>query len=622
MNKLNHIKIFVASPGGLLEERKVFRDTIIEFNEMDAIERGYYFQPVGWEDTLGHQGRPQEIINEDLKKCDFMFLILHNRWGSPSTADNTKYSSGTEEEFHVALECLNSDQYPMRRISLFFKDILKEQLADPGEQLKRVIAFKKEREEKKDFLFETFDNKESFSKQIKYHLTKILRELELATDVSKNKVKNHIDTTFKNTDFEWLDNIQKYNNWDMAYQKAQEYLKQGKIIEAELIFSQISQRSNNPFLIARYGKHLRKMGRISSALHTLESAEKIANAINDTNAQGYIKRQLGRVSEYQGKLHEALDLFNKAIDIYKNNFDQLSIARTQRDISFVQSKLGKSDLAIENIQSSISIYQSNNQLNDESASLSYLGMIYKDLGNFSDALASYNKALSIQEKLGNHEAIANIFSNIGVVYRLQRLENEALEMHNKAIEIFQKLGNMRGVAREYSNIAVILRRKGEYQKAIEKHFASIEIENQFNNERGLHIQYSNIGMNYLELNDFKNAEHYFVKSLEYSKKLDDIKGESHQHKNFCSLYIKQKQYDLAIEEAKKSIHLDGISKNKFGLAGCYRLLASIHIEQGAKEKYLVEIKTARNLYLEMGLEKYVNELDEEIEKATHNSGLA
>jgi hypothetical protein len=48
----NMSKIFIASPSGLAEERKAFRND-------------------GWEDMLGGIGRPQGILNEDVQKSDF-----------------------------------------------------------------------------------------------------------------------------------------------------------------------------------------------------------------------------------------------------------------------------------------------------------------------------------------------------------------------------------------------------------------------------------------------------------------------------------------------------------------------------------------------------------------------
>jgi len=71
------------------------------------------FHPVGWEDTIGGVGRPQEQINEDLKHCDYAVFVLHDRWGSPTGSGHT---SGTEEEWALAEELYKATK--IRNITL------------------------------------------------------------------------------------------------------------------------------------------------------------------------------------------------------------------------------------------------------------------------------------------------------------------------------------------------------------------------------------------------------------------------------------------------------------------------------------------------------------------------
>src|SRR5438046_2882905 len=93
-------RIFIASPGGLADERRRFRDVVHRFNDTDAIPRGVLFIPVGWEDTLGGVGRPQSPINEEVRDCDYFLLMLWDRWGSPPDSEAAgRFTSGTEEEY-------------------------------------------------------------------------------------------------------------------------------------------------------------------------------------------------------------------------------------------------------------------------------------------------------------------------------------------------------------------------------------------------------------------------------------------------------------------------------------------------------------------------------------------
>jgi hypothetical protein len=62
MQKLEAVKVFIASPGDLSEERKSFPRILEKLNKIKARNMNYLLEPVGWEDTLIGLGRPQELI--------------------------------------------------------------------------------------------------------------------------------------------------------------------------------------------------------------------------------------------------------------------------------------------------------------------------------------------------------------------------------------------------------------------------------------------------------------------------------------------------------------------------------------------------------------------------------
>jgi len=159
-------RVFIASPGDLSPERKVFRDTI------DTINKGYgegakiKFIPYGWEDELATTGfRVQSVINEQVDASDIFVLVLHRRWGQK--VENPNYSSYTEEEFYRAYNRWKKMQNPV--IMIFFKYIDAATLADPGEQLKQVLKFKEELN-KMNVLFKPFATETDFGIELDNHL--------------------------------------------------------------------------------------------------------------------------------------------------------------------------------------------------------------------------------------------------------------------------------------------------------------------------------------------------------------------------------------------------------------------------------------------------------------------
>jgi len=145
---ITEYNVFIASPGGLEDERKKFRTALEKCSAQHGRARGLTFHPLGWEDTIGGVGRPQEFINKDLKQCDYALFVLHDRWGAPT---GNGYTSGVEEEWALAEQLYRENK--IYNIALFFKTVDPGKLRDPGDQLKAILAFKKKIESEKRYLF-------------------------------------------------------------------------------------------------------------------------------------------------------------------------------------------------------------------------------------------------------------------------------------------------------------------------------------------------------------------------------------------------------------------------------------------------------------------------------------
>ena len=168
---ITQYRVFIGSPGGLKDERLKFRAALEKCSAHYGIHKDVQFHPVCWEDRIGGGGRPQEQINEDLKTCDYAVFVLHDRWGSPTGNGHT---SGTQEEWALAEELYKAGK--IRNIALFFKAVDPGKLADPGDQLKQVLAFKKTIEDEKRYLFKQYAALDEFVDTVDGHLAGWLRD--------------------------------------------------------------------------------------------------------------------------------------------------------------------------------------------------------------------------------------------------------------------------------------------------------------------------------------------------------------------------------------------------------------------------------------------------------------
>lgn len=108
-----HVRIFLASPGDVLEERQAVRDLLHRLERSPLIRGDFTIEVVSWDDpdapvpmlaTL----TPQQAVSRALTKpsdCDFTVVIVSGRMGTPleeRKPDGSAYLSGTEWEFEDA----------------------------------------------------------------------------------------------------------------------------------------------------------------------------------------------------------------------------------------------------------------------------------------------------------------------------------------------------------------------------------------------------------------------------------------------------------------------------------------------------------------------------------------
>ena len=129
------IRIFIASPGDVYQEREEACRVIQSWNAAHSLSRSVLVEPVRVE-THSHAvqgGHPQDLINSQLlDRCDLLIAILWSRLGTPTNSD----LSGTVQEIREFSETKGAD-----RVLIFFcdRDIPNSSDLD---QVKAVRSFK------------------------------------------------------------------------------------------------------------------------------------------------------------------------------------------------------------------------------------------------------------------------------------------------------------------------------------------------------------------------------------------------------------------------------------------------------------------------------------------------
>lgn len=183
--QLKLLRVFIASPGDLGDERHALREVVEKINGIFSKETEWRIELLGWEDTLPSAGRPQELINADLDKADLFIGCLWQRWGSASGNDG---KTGFEEEFDRALDRRTQSGSP--EMWLFFKDVDAVTRSDPGPQLQKVLAFRGREIEAKRLLFKEFCDPAAWREMLSELLHRQMLRLVTARPASTREVQS------------------------------------------------------------------------------------------------------------------------------------------------------------------------------------------------------------------------------------------------------------------------------------------------------------------------------------------------------------------------------------------------------------------------------------------------
>lgn len=467
-------QIFLASPGGLRSERDRLRKTIEHRNHASAYWHGVAFIARGWEEVAGGLGRPQALINEIVDECDYTVVILADRWGScPGDAD---YSSGTEEEFMLSLDLRAKDDKNLRDVLVLFRSIPDPQIADPGAELQKVLAFKKRLEDSKQILFDTFDSLDSLQEKFEKALVKWEKPW-------KERVALRI-TLPPATEAPSPASVQD----PLAH--ALEFAAAGQLVQAEMLFARAVQ-NDNPQALSEFARFLRRQGRLNdSRALNMRVVEDLAGRANlSAEETGFLSDSLaniGVILRKQGKLADSARTLREAVAVVRGASSPLP-----------------SHLAY---------------------ALDNLGHTQAQLGQIPGAGASFAEAERVRIEAGDEQGRLASLLNQGWMLTRARRFNEALDRFSSAETLARDRNDEESLANALAGRGSCLQKLGRAQLAIAPLTTALEINTRLNASDGIGIAAGLLARAHLEAGDTDAAARAARETLESSQTSTNLTG--------------------------------------------------------------------------------------------------
>ncbi len=466
--------IFLASPSNLSNERALCRGTIREFNETRAQFECVTFLVRAWELLSGGIGRPQDKINPEIDDCDFMILLLGDRWGSPPALDGP-YSSGTEEEFHRCLELLAQPEAAMRDVLILFKIIDASRLQDPGPQLLKVMEFRSALEKSKSLFYGTFDSDESLKNVLVLKLTEWAKPFTVRTPVSINLAPyaTSVEPSSSATRAQLLES-------------AKAHAANGLLMQAEAAFAH-AIKDGDPEALTEFARFMRRTGRLEQALELNKELLYDPEMLSATDAQsvGYKVNSLasmGVIHRKRSSLTESRDLLREAVQTAKSSElpvnRQLCYALDNYGLTLL--RIGESDLAIEQFEEAHALrrdFGSKADLAQSAINIARTALLFE---RYATAESLFTEALDLQRVDQGEHIFANALCGLSESILRRGSTDGVREMLDKALDINTRTQNFDGVSIAHALLARLLLLEGSADSAAE-HALACQLESEKTN---------------------------------------------------------------------------------------------------------------------------------------------
>lgn len=458
------LRIFLASPGDLGEERAIVESCVKEYSARSNGENSENFEVVGWEQVRGTARRPQEAINELIHESHFLIVLFKELWGS-EPGSPWGYTSGTEEELFTGLLELGQADQPMRDVWVAFVNH-----PSPAPQ---VVALQSQMAQSHSVMYESIVN----SRDLKDKLTK---RLEGWAESAEFKAPRNIDL-LSSSGKDVLKAARLRLKGEKLIELGQTSAGRDALKEAAILGGPVEQLA--------YAKFLTRQGDLEEASALTETA--IGHFISDTfplysplaaeafaDKAGILRRQ-GRDVDAIGRLEHALTLLHEH-DPYTEN----ARCRILDFLGHAYRKTGNLILAREYFQKAFDYRQKTEKDLEKFQSLINLARIELEDDNVEVADEYMDQVIEGLQQTPPTALHANGHALAAEIRLRQGRASEGISYAQRALSLNRQLSNKYGEAISLYILAECYREAGKESEAKKYAHECLELNQLMENEFG------------------------------------------------------------------------------------------------------------------------------------------
>jgi tetratricopeptide (TPR) repeat protein len=458
------LRIFLASPGDLEEERAVVRACIDEHMSHGDEESNVTYEVVEWDRVRGTARRAQDAIDELIAESHFMIVLFKRAWGS-EPGSPWGYTSGTEEELFTGLLELGQPEQPMRDIWVGFIDD-----ANPND---RIVELRQQIIDRHSVMFETIADLQDLR-------VKLGGRLKSWEALASHKIPRQVDLL--------------PSSGKEVLRAANERIRGEKLVDlgqAEAGRAALEQGAalGGPTEALAYARFLRRHGDLDSAYAATQTAIDYfieggplysALAADAFSAQARVLSAQGRHNDAIGRLEHALTLL-----IADDSYAQAIRCRILDDLGLARTRVGDHSGARRNFEASLQLRRASGSNIAVCQSLINLARLEVADGELETAAGYADEVTATLGGTPPSGLRANAEALVAQVRLRQGRPEEAISYAERALAVNRQIANRRGEAISLLVLAQCCREAGRRDEAEVHARMCLEVNQSMRNQPGV-----------------------------------------------------------------------------------------------------------------------------------------
>ncbi|MEQ1699249.1 MAG: tetratricopeptide repeat protein [Ilumatobacteraceae bacterium] len=511
-------RIFLASPGGLEEERDLVVNEVALYNEVHGFKQGIAFFVVRWEKLPRGAGRPQSRINPYVEGSDFLVMIVGGHLGS-ATTPTPPYRTGVEEELATAAQAMGNAEMPMTDLFLLFKAPSDADLLAPTDDYKRVQQFRYEIETTKEVFYSQFGTLEELRQRL-------VLQLEAWAQTASPKTPTPLPRLLAALEQREVHSMAEppSDRPDDLVSWAETQAGLGMITSADKAFAAAAVHQK-PGHLLRYARFLQRTGQLERA-HELNQRVIVATeGAGDPSLLSYRARALanmGLIRRKQGDLARSVDLLLKAVALGDARYgvEQEALCYAFDQLGLTQTRLGNSSDAQSAFEESLSRRTEAGDVIGRAQSLINLARIDRQQGQSESALRRLDEAVGLLDTGDNEPALANALSALGSLL-IPSDPVRAQSVLRRSLQLNQKLELSDGVSVASNDLALLYLSLGDPENAAMCADQAMEVSSRSGNKEGRAVALRLLGQIRMAKNEWVQAIDVLRSAVEAATALRD-----------------------------------------------------------------------------------------------------